>query len=220
MVGGQVDPQRHVPQCIADAGDLRHKWQCRAEGQQRGQLQPIGGVDPQEATQPEVAHDRTSELAALQLGGQQIAREYKEQRHAEPADIEYVAKIPLAHDPTAACLGEETDVGAPMKQQYGKRRDAAQAVQVGVKSRLSRALMSHVTGAEAKSTYLFTLCGGRPSAVGPVGKGLLGRMVELSIISDWREPDVIRIAPAPTHKRYAESLEFWTGSTAFVPEWH
>ncbi len=38
------------------------------------------------------------------------------------------------------------------------------------------------------------------------GRALFDHLVEHGIIGDWREPDVIRIAPAPMYNRYADCL--------------
>jgi kynureninase len=40
--------------------------------------------------------------------------------------------------------------------------------------------------------------------------------MEHGIIGDWREPDVIRISPAPLYNRYADSLAFANAAR----QWH
>jgi kynureninase len=40
------------------------------------------------------------------------------------------------------------------------------------------------------------------------GRALFDYLVERGIIGDWREPDVIRISPAPLYNRFAECLAF------------
>jgi len=43
---------------------------------------------------------------------------------------------------------------------------------------------------------------------GSRGKRVLDRLTELDVICDWREPDVIRVAPIPLYNRFAEVLLF------------
>ncbi|HEX7338963.1 MAG TPA: kynureninase, partial [Rhodanobacteraceae bacterium] len=38
------------------------------------------------------------------------------------------------------------------------------------------------------------------------GKALFDHLTEHGIIGDWREPDVIRVAPAPMYNRFADCL--------------
>jgi kynureninase len=40
------------------------------------------------------------------------------------------------------------------------------------------------------------------------GRALFGYLMEHGIIGDWREPDVIRISPAPLYNRFADCLAF------------
>jgi len=40
------------------------------------------------------------------------------------------------------------------------------------------------------------------------GRSLFGYLMDRGIIGDWREPDVIRISPAPLYNRYADCLAF------------
>lgn len=40
------------------------------------------------------------------------------------------------------------------------------------------------------------------------GRALFGYLVDHGIIGDWREPDVIRISPAPLYNRFADCLAF------------
>ncbi len=40
------------------------------------------------------------------------------------------------------------------------------------------------------------------------GKALFDRLCELNVTGDWREPDVIRIAPAPLYNSYTDVYEF------------
>src|SRR5699024_1520248 len=38
------------------------------------------------------------------------------------------------------------------------------------------------------------------------GRALFEHLVDLGIIGDWREPDVIRLAPTPLYNRFADCL--------------
>jgi kynureninase len=40
------------------------------------------------------------------------------------------------------------------------------------------------------------------------GRALFEHLMEHGIIGDWREPDVIRISPAPLYNRFADCLAF------------
>jgi kynureninase len=40
------------------------------------------------------------------------------------------------------------------------------------------------------------------------GRALFAYLMEHGVIGDWREPDVIRISPAPLYNRYADCLAF------------
>lgn len=40
------------------------------------------------------------------------------------------------------------------------------------------------------------------------GRALFGHLMAQGVIGDWREPDVIRIAPAPLYNRYTDALRF------------
>ena len=40
------------------------------------------------------------------------------------------------------------------------------------------------------------------------GRQVLGRLTELGVICDWREPDVIRVAPIPLYNRFEEVFAF------------
>jgi kynureninase len=43
---------------------------------------------------------------------------------------------------------------------------------------------------------------------GTRGKRVIDRLTELDVICDWREPDVIRVAPIPLYNRFAEVFTF------------
>jgi kynureninase len=40
------------------------------------------------------------------------------------------------------------------------------------------------------------------------GRALFEHLMRIGIVGDWREPDVIRISPAPLYNRYADVLGF------------
>jgi kynureninase len=46
--------------------------------------------------------------------------------------------------------------------------------------------------------------------VGPPshGRRVLERLTELGVICDWRDPDVIRVAPVPLYNRFEEVFTF------------
>lgn len=46
------------------------------------------------------------------------------------------------------------------------------------------------------------------SVVGEHGKEVFDQITELGVIADWREPDVIRVAPIPLYNTYQEVYEF------------
>jgi kynureninase len=48
------------------------------------------------------------------------------------------------------------------------------------------------------------------------GRALFEYLMEHGIIGDWREPDVIRISPAPLYNRYADCLAFADAAR----QWH
>ncbi|MGH8080588.1 MAG: kynureninase [Lysobacter sp.] len=60
--------------------------------------------------------------------------------------------------------------------------------------------------------------GGRGLSGRPAGRALFDYLAEQGVLGDWREPDVIRISPAPlynTHAdvlRFAEVVEAWRGA--------
>ena len=47
------------------------------------------------------------------------------------------------------------------------------------------------------------VCAGREQ-----GRALFEHLMEHGVIGDWREPDVIRISPAPLYNRFADCLTF------------
>ena len=47
------------------------------------------------------------------------------------------------------------------------------------------------------------VCAGREQ-----GRALFEHLIDIGIIGDWREPDVIRISPAPMYNRYRDCLDF------------
>jgi len=61
-----------------------------------------------------------------------------------------------------------------------------------------------ITPSDARGCQLSLVV--RDSAVAP--KTLFDRLCELNVIGDWREPDVIRVAPAPLYNSYADVFEF------------
>ena len=40
------------------------------------------------------------------------------------------------------------------------------------------------------------------------GKALFDELTKLGVIADWREPNVIRIAPAPLYNNYTDCFKF------------
>jgi kynureninase len=53
---------------------------------------------------------------------------------------------------------------------------------------------------------------------GSRGKRVLERLTELDVICDWREPDVIRVAPIPLYNRFAEVFVFTERLTQVLQE--
>jgi kynureninase len=47
------------------------------------------------------------------------------------------------------------------------------------------------------------------------GRALFGYLAHQGILGDWREPDVIRISPAPLYNTHADVLRFVRG----VEQW-
>jgi len=49
------------------------------------------------------------------------------------------------------------------------------------------------------------------------GRGLFDYLAKVGVLGDWREPDVIRIAPVPLYNsfkdiyRFVEEVEMWAG---------
>jgi kynureninase len=52
------------------------------------------------------------------------------------------------------------------------------------------------------------VAGGRDQSSRSRGRELFGYLRDTGILGDWREPDVIRIAPAPLYNRYSDVLRF------------
>ena len=40
------------------------------------------------------------------------------------------------------------------------------------------------------------------------GKEMFDKLTELGVVADWREPNVIRIAPAPLYNSYKDAFRF------------
>jgi kynureninase len=53
---------------------------------------------------------------------------------------------------------------------------------------------------------------------GTRGKRVLDRLAELDVICDWREPDVIRVAPIPLYNRFEEVFTFGERLTQVLRE--
>ncbi|MBS0417655.1 MAG: kynureninase [Proteobacteria bacterium] len=53
---------------------------------------------------------------------------------------------------------------------------------------------------------------------GSRGKRVLDRLTELDVICDWREPDVIRVAPVPLYNRFEEVFRFAAHLTQVLQE--
>lgn len=53
---------------------------------------------------------------------------------------------------------------------------------------------------------------------GSRGRRVLDRLTELDVICDWREPDVIRVAPIPLYNRFAEVFRFSEHLTQVLQE--
>jgi kynureninase len=49
------------------------------------------------------------------------------------------------------------------------------------------------------------------------GLGLFEYLAKHGVLVDWREPDVIRIAPTPLYNRYADVLAFASAVAAWRP---
>jgi kynureninase len=47
---------------------------------------------------------------------------------------------------------------------------------------------------------------------------VLDRLAELDVICDWREPDVIRVAPIPLYNRFEEVFTFGERLTQVLRE--
>jgi len=60
-----------------------------------------------------------------------------------------------------------------------------------------------LTPAEARGCQLSLVI----TDAGLDGRGLFDKLVELNVIGDWREPDVIRLAPAPLYNSFSDVLE-------------
>jgi kynureninase len=48
----------------------------------------------------------------------------------------------------------------------------------------------------------------RPDTDREAGRGLHAHLERRGIITDWREPDIIRVAPVPLYNSYADCAEF------------
>lgn len=51
-------------------------------------------------------------------------------------------------------------------------------------------------------------CGNQLSLVVPKGKRVFEYLIEHGVIGDWREPDIIRVAPAPLYNNFDDVTEF------------
>ena len=47
------------------------------------------------------------------------------------------------------------------------------------------------------------------------GKSLFDHLVAHGVLGDWREPDVMRIAPAPLYNSFADCLRYTTAVQAW-----